>query len=521
MVGNGAAAAMEVASSAATCGGLPLSTLKTKFPVSACTSNDNTDDRGWALKRDWTDSDFQEGADKNREQLQSFEDVLVARLRQSCARHIGGETPAVLDDKGNDACEIGKDEREQVEKEAKIDGKADNVLARALRPLAPSSDKDPPAHVRDAVLNDPAVLGSSLDIVGAYLKNYEVDKAAAVIETVLPACRSRGGLWYLKALNHLATVRMKQARPTEALSTLSEIESYALLSLRPEEMDEAWEFWETVYRNFGWALSSLDRETEAIGYIQRAIGVKERVGKAASWFDLWDLGRMQACSALRTNNSKEIQESQAVVTKALWLHRDAEASDLVMRAKIWHSVGECSFALGHLTEVRPGGSSSSLENPNAKASSSQARTHYTKALKCLKEAHKLFVGEPQREGVQQPGKDALHEGVEVLEGGAQALHEDGGPLQPADRRGGPGRVLDALEARFGGGGQGLLARRFGVGFAAAERLGRWYQSRCHSASDVERHADGGSHPRGPSDDGRSCRPGTILPCRREALRKHS
>eukprot|EP00439_Symbiodinium_sp_Y106_P053586 s785_g7.t1 len=38
-----------------------------------------------------------------------------------------------------------------------------------------------------------------------------VDKAGAVVETVLPYCRTRGGLWQIKALNHLATVRMKQA----------------------------------------------------------------------------------------------------------------------------------------------------------------------------------------------------------------------------------------------------------------------------------------------------------------------
>ena len=112
------------------------------------------------------------------------------------------------------------------------------VLARVLDPAVAKAGL-PADKVRYAVLNDPEVLGSSLDIIGAYLKNYEVDKAAQVAETVLPICRVRGGLWQLKILNHLATVRMKQARPDETLSMLKELEAVASACLRPDEYDEA------------------------------------------------------------------------------------------------------------------------------------------------------------------------------------------------------------------------------------------------------------------------------------------
>ncbi|OLQ04398.1 hypothetical protein AK812_SmicGene12556, partial [Symbiodinium microadriaticum] len=58
----------------------------------------------------------------------------------------------------------------------------------------------------------------------------------------------------------------------------------------------------------------------------------------------------EAAIALRAQDSSQIAAAQQLVTKALWLHREAEKEDLVMRAKIWHSVGECSFALGFLAE---------------------------------------------------------------------------------------------------------------------------------------------------------------------------
>eukprot|EP00933_Yihiella_yeosuensis_P033911 TRINITY_DN27504_c0_g3_i2.p1 TRINITY_DN27504_c0_g3~~TRINITY_DN27504_c0_g3_i2.p1 ORF type:complete len:251 (-),score=59.90 TRINITY_DN27504_c0_g3_i2:17-769(-) len=58
-----------------------------------------------------------------------------------------------------------------------------------------------------------------------------------------------------------------------------------------------------------------------------------------------------------------------------------------MRAKIWHSVGECSFGLGFLEQ---GGPSSETAAGNGAVSCSRAKAHYKKALKCFKESHKLF-----------------------------------------------------------------------------------------------------------------------------------
>lgn len=320
----------------------------------------SVDEKPWCMKRDWTDENFQRGAEANATRLQEFEDILVGKMRESALNASSAASASSSD-------------------EATSSGDA---LAHVLG-----------YDVRSEVLRDPEILGSALDIVGAYLKNYEVDKACAVMETVLPVCREKGPLWLLKALNHMATVRMKQSLPEEALKCLQEIEVVAGSSLSEPEMDEAWEFWETTYRNFGWIMSSMGRESEAVAYIRRAVDVKERVGLPASWFDLWDLGRMTATSAFKSDDPEKIAECQGTVTRSLWLHSEAEPEDQVMRAKIWHTVGECSFALAHLAEKHHSASSGTeiIVDLHAPTASPEAREHYRKAVYGLKQAHSLFL----------------------------------------------------------------------------------------------------------------------------------
>eukprot|EP00929_Paragymnodinium_shiwhaense_P078115 TRINITY_DN40424_c0_g1_i1.p1 TRINITY_DN40424_c0_g1~~TRINITY_DN40424_c0_g1_i1.p1 ORF type:complete len:679 (-),score=146.32 TRINITY_DN40424_c0_g1_i1:584-2530(-) len=319
------------------------------------------EDKAWNMKRDWTDSDFQQGPDGNRKLLQSYEDQLVQRLQQSLEQQLGTAS-------GGPVTRTGDDQ---------------NVLALALDNAGVITEA-----TKTAVLNDPVVLGSALDIVGAYLKNYEVDKASRVMETIIPLCRTRGGGWLLKALNHLSTVRMKESRPEEALAMLEEMELLVAVTQDESERDEAWEYWETIYRNFGWTLSKLGRQEEGIKYIEKAIDVKERVGRSASWFDLWDLGRMKATIALRKNDADLILSSQGVVTRGLSLHSMDEPDDLVMRAKIWETLGETSFALGHLAEKASGLLDDA--SPNDVVNDQSARQHYENAVQSFTSAYQLF-----------------------------------------------------------------------------------------------------------------------------------
>mmetsp|Transcript_82453 Transcript_82453/g.163637 ORF Transcript_82453/g.163637 Transcript_82453/m.163637 type:complete len:648 (+) Transcript_82453:72-2015(+) len=329
------------------------------------------EEKAWCMKRDWTDENFQKGAEANRIKLQEFEEKLVAKLKRSYIAVLGHSSGFSDTD-----CPAAGDVLSRVLDSA-ITWHADEN---------PNKGRAATSDVLTAVLREPEVLGSALDIVGAYLKNYEVDKAAAVMDTIVPVCRERGELWVLKAMNHLATVRMKQARPQDALACLEEIEAIVSPRLTQVERDEAWEFWETTYRNFGWVMSSLGREAEAIEYIEKAIEVKERVGLHVSWFDLWDLGRMKACVALKSNLPELIEESQAVVARALALHGQSEPEDHVMHAKIWSNLGECSFALAHLAEK----CSDADADHNTPAKSPEAQTHYRRAMECFVESHRLF-----------------------------------------------------------------------------------------------------------------------------------
>ena len=45
-------------------------------------------------------------------------------------------------------------------------------------------------------------LGNALDLVGAYMKNYKLDKADAVLAKCGPFVAQRGGVWMVKWLNH-------------------------------------------------------------------------------------------------------------------------------------------------------------------------------------------------------------------------------------------------------------------------------------------------------------------------------
>eukprot|EP00913_Durusdinium_trenchii_P027900 g26160.t1 len=57
----------------------------------------------------------------------------------------------------------------------------------------------PPSELT-ATLNEPRNLGVALDLIGVYLKNYEIDKCDYVLERIVPLARKRGGTWLIKAL---------------------------------------------------------------------------------------------------------------------------------------------------------------------------------------------------------------------------------------------------------------------------------------------------------------------------------
>lgn len=179
-------------------------------------------------------------------------------------------------------------------------------------------------------------LGNALDLVGVYMKNYKLDKADAVLSRCGPFVSQRGGVWMIKWLNHVSTVRMKQSRHMEALEMLYELELYS-----PYNADEAPEFFATLYRNQAWALKALGRIEEAAIYFSRMATASQNAKGNLDWFDKWDLGKITAAQAFKEGNMEEFFRGREVVEEALQLHMQQEPDDLVMRAKVHDSLAEC------------------------------------------------------------------------------------------------------------------------------------------------------------------------------------
>eukprot|EP00928_Gymnodinium_smaydae_P048943 TRINITY_DN32794_c0_g1_i1.p1 TRINITY_DN32794_c0_g1~~TRINITY_DN32794_c0_g1_i1.p1 ORF type:complete len:603 (-),score=137.65 TRINITY_DN32794_c0_g1_i1:3-1718(-) len=198
-----------------------------------------------------------------------------------------------------------------------------------------------------AGLEDGGNLGSALDLVGVYMKNYKLDKADAVLARCGEYVSERGGVWMVKWLNHVSTVRMKQGRNLEALEMLYDLELYS-----PYNASEAPEFFETLYRNLAWALKSLGRIDEAVEYFERmAKASKQHKGKL-DWFDCWDIGKLAATRAFRDGDMPAFYRGRALVKDSLEMHREQEPEDLVMRAKVLDSLAECYLVTQEYEEAR-------------------------------------------------------------------------------------------------------------------------------------------------------------------------
>eukprot|EP00931_Biecheleriopsis_adriatica_P040525 TRINITY_DN23225_c0_g1_i2.p1 TRINITY_DN23225_c0_g1~~TRINITY_DN23225_c0_g1_i2.p1 ORF type:complete len:907 (-),score=194.57 TRINITY_DN23225_c0_g1_i2:83-2803(-) len=222
-------------------------------------------------------------------------------------------------------------------------GNEDSMVAIALRAGAQEavSLSDLSQDEMTRALGQNRNLGTAIDLVGVYLKNYEIDKADSVCTRIEPLCRERGGVWLFKLLNFFTTVRMKQSRYTEALAMYEEYET--LIGFTP---DEAWELYDTVYRNFGWIYTSLHEYDMALEYFEKAVNIKRTNGVQAHWFDQWDLGKTHARLSLQRGRPENLELALKLIEEALQNHRAAEPQDTIMRCKVLNSAGECAAVRG-------------------------------------------------------------------------------------------------------------------------------------------------------------------------------
>uniref|UniRef100_A0A7S4WIL8 Uncharacterized protein n=1 Tax=Alexandrium monilatum TaxID=311494 RepID=A0A7S4WIL8_9DINO len=267
-------------------------------------------DHAAVLRRTWTDIDFDGGEDANQKLVQALEAEFAEQLASTMH---GPAVPHAVD--AND------------QMESSCEGSMREVLSDVLGAGDPEEPAAAPTNEEVVnVLGQSDNLGASLDMIGAYLKNYMTDKADMVLRRVMPLCRERGGFWLIKALNIAACVCSKQGRHEEALTALEELER--LVGARLADLGggeaAAWAFYDMVYKNFGWTLEALGRHAEAFGYFERAAELKRASGVAPTWFDQWDLGRTLAHMAYELGRGGELSRAGGLLRDALELQHRSE-----------------------------------------------------------------------------------------------------------------------------------------------------------------------------------------------------
>lgn len=324
---------------------------------------DIAEEREAVMRNTWSDIEFHGGEMGNAELVEHLERQFAAQLVKSAEVRIRHRK----DDEKEVTAPAAATEQAQ-------DGKADGILDLALKDCQDARALTTRLSKEEltATLSEPRNIGVALDLIGVYLKNYEIDKCDYVLDRVVPLARKKGGTWLIKALDKLCAVRMKQFRAYDALMALKEIEQ--LVPFRPEE---GWEFHDIMYRNFAWCYSSLDEAEKCLEYTRKSVEVKKTNGVPATWFDIWDLGKAHARLGQKTQQREEMKIGFELCSKAGEIHRTAEASDRIMLAKILSNVGEVAMGIGD---------SFFLED-----SKEDAKEWYEKAEDPLRESYELHV----------------------------------------------------------------------------------------------------------------------------------
>jgi len=197
-------------------------------------------------------------------------------------------------------------------------------------------------------LGESGILGSSIDLAGAYKKNYKLEKAEAVLLRCTRNAEERSGAWMVKYLNHLSQVRMKQSREVEAMEMMYEMESLATFTI--DEVGAS-EFFETLFRNMTSSLRRMNREDEAAIYFMKMVDAAKRHKPALDWMDLWDLGILIANRAYQSESWDAFYQSRNILAEALRQQHQVEPHELVLRAKVLSNLGQCFLATGEYAEA--------------------------------------------------------------------------------------------------------------------------------------------------------------------------
>jgi len=192
--------------------------------------------------------------------------------------------------------------------------------ARVLR----SFEEEYAARVRSAGgnLKAPGLLLATLDLAGAYIKNYSLDKADLILKRIVDECRRVGPPWDTKCLQDLATLRFKQNRQPECAKLLEEVAQRS-----PPHP--------AISENLGTVYNSLGRFELALKCFEEAVALKGGVPEKE---DFWNLGLVH-------NNLGDKGQAVDMLQKALDLYAKEEECPVTV-AKVHDSLADCHLGFG-------------------------------------------------------------------------------------------------------------------------------------------------------------------------------
>lgn len=344
-----------------------------------------------AMSREMTDDLLQYGAEGNRARRMEYEDRVARELHASLERRLcalkDGSAEKKTDSTSADADSCTALETTGGVEVALVDFALQSVPEFASEALTKRYG-DQGLVVLDEVLLEPRSMGLSLDLVGAWLKCYEIDKVDRALTRLLPLCREiyrKKGFspFLVRALFLYGVCTSKQGRHHDSLACLEEVER---VTLGQDWNIYAQDFFRTLYHNMGWQKQLLGRSEEALACFRKCLELKRIKGEEPNWWDYWDLGRFLT---MLGRTKLELQQGLRYLKQSLYLLRSPNGAEgylaqmKAMEAKVFLSLGECEGALGDLVDKKADGEGDGdVDVPSV---------HYERSCAHFREAHRLLA----------------------------------------------------------------------------------------------------------------------------------
>lgn len=173
-------------------------------------------------------------------------------------------------------------------------------------------------------------LEPALDLCGAYLKNYALDKCRDLLTEIKSECQARQGSLWVQFLNFQAALEMKEGSPDLAKTSL--LEMIDLLNENPQlDLSRS-----VVFQNLSMACKTMGDYAGAIDYLHASLL------DPLTWMHLWEMGKLMALLAFESRDLPRLQTAYGVTWRAYTMF---DEEDPILKAKLLSSLGDNAFGL--------------------------------------------------------------------------------------------------------------------------------------------------------------------------------